>query len=156
MTLPASMGLLTGTMAQHIRRFPGTTGDGTAEVAARAAATILISGWRCANRRVSSTHRAAVSPAPTRQRQRRWQSGLMKRRWSCSPCSVRSTALTRLRMASSSATRKAVRGALQATTATRSIYGRSLAWGTPWTGSARRSRRRWAAHPPAQADTPRS
>ena len=156
MTHPASTDSLTGTMARLTRHYRGITGGGTAAPAARAAATIPISGWKCANRRVSSTHRAAISPAPTRLRQRRWRKGLMRRRWSCSPCSVKSTALTRLRTVSSSATRKAVRGALPATTATRSICGRSLGWGTRWTDSARRSKRQWAALLLAQTDTPRS
>ena len=88
-------------------------------------------------------HRAVNSPAPIWPRQRLWRNGLMRRRWSCSPCSVRSTALTRLQTASSSAIRKAVRGALPLTTVTRSISGHSLGQGTPWTDSAGQSRRRW-------------
>ena len=155
MTVPASMDLLTGTMARCIRHCRGTTGDGTAEAGIRGAGTIPISGWRCASLRVSNTRQVQILPAPTWRRQKQWRNGLMRRRWSCSPCSVKSTALTRLRMASSSAIRKGAAGALPATTATRNIYGRSLAWGTRWTDSVKRSRRQWVVHHPARMDTPR-
>ncbi|EOS26622.1 hypothetical protein C806_00815 [Lachnospiraceae bacterium 3-1] len=123
MTVPASTASLTGTMARCTRRSRGTTGDGTAEAVARGAGTIPISGWRCASLRVSSIRQDQTLPVPILPRQKRWQKGPMRRRWSCLPCSVRNTASIHWRTVSSSAIGKGTAGALPATTVTRSICG---------------------------------
>lgn len=53
-------------------------------------ATIPISAWKCANRLVSNIPAVQYLPVPTRRLQGRLQRGLMKRRWNCLPCFVRS------------------------------------------------------------------
>ena len=76
-------GFIDGNDGTVYQTLPGTTGAGTAALAARGAATTPMSAWRCVSLPVSSTQAGRILPVPISLRQRQWRSVLMRRQWNC-------------------------------------------------------------------------
>ena len=92
-------GFIVGMMERCIRHCHGITGDGTVVPAVGEAEIIRISELKCVSLPASDTQADLVLPALIWRLREHLQCGLMKQRWSCLPCFVRSLVWIRWQMA---------------------------------------------------------